>query len=516
MTSTFSASGWAAIELVGDHLWQSTIFLAGAALLAWVLRHHRAQVRHWLWLAASVKFLVPCAALVAIGEQLGWILPATAVPAQAPFVVMAVDAIGQPFSSQQFFPVVGSPPTPASLEPAATVSMLLFAIWSCGAIAMLLRWWVRWRRVAMVVRASTPIRDGRAWEALRRLEARGGITRPTPFVSSDAPLAPGVFGILRPVLLWPRRITGRLGPDQVQAILAHELAHVRWRDNLAAALHMVVEAMFWFHPLVWWVGGRLVDERERACDDAVLRLGTEPSAYAESILRTCRFSVESPIVCMASVTGSDLKKRIEHIMTNDTATVLTVGWKLLLTTVAITAIAGPLAIGVLSAPRLTVAGIIHQRSVQVEQLADNHTRLTGAVELDGGVWQFYADEVDVFTDESRLVATGNVVFTADGGRIAADRVEFDVDGETGVFYNARGAAVPVDNVEHSMCGTHMRFAEAKMEFWGELIEKVGPRTYRLTRGGFTSCVQPTARWQVNSSVTINLDEYALHIPPFRR
>ena len=77
---------------------------------------------------------------------------------------------------------------------------------------------------------------------------------------------------------------------------------------------MVVQAVFWFHPLVWWIGARLVDERERACDEDVLRGGSEPEVYAESILRTCRFSIESPLACVAGVTGADLKRRIEAIM----------------------------------------------------------------------------------------------------------------------------------------------------------------------------------------------------------
>lgn len=77
---------------------------------------------------------------------------------------------------------------------------------------------------------------------------------------------------------------------QVEAILAHELCHVRRRDNLAVALQMVVEALFWFHPLVWWLEQRLVDERERACDEEVIRLGSEPQSYAESILKTCEFT----------------------------------------------------------------------------------------------------------------------------------------------------------------------------------------------------------------------------------
>jgi bla regulator protein blaR1 len=89
---------------------------------------------------------------------------------------------------------------------------------------------------------------------------------------SRACLEPGIFGIARPVLVWPAGISERLPDAHLEAILAHELWHVRRRDNLAAAVHMAVEAIFWFYPLVWWLGSRLLDERERACDEEVLDL----------------------------------------------------------------------------------------------------------------------------------------------------------------------------------------------------------------------------------------------------
>ena len=82
---------------------------------------------------------------------------------------------------------------------------------------------------------------------------------------------------------------------------------------------MIVEAVFWFHPLVWWISARLMEERERACDEGVLELGSEPQVYAESILKTCEFCVESPLACVSGVTGADLKKRIVRIMTQLTA-----------------------------------------------------------------------------------------------------------------------------------------------------------------------------------------------------
>jgi uncharacterized protein (TIGR03435 family) len=171
-------------------------------------------------------------------------------------------------------------------------------------------------------------------------------------MSSPVLVEPGVFGILRPVLLLPEGITDRLTPAQLEAILAHELCHVRRRDNLSAAFHMVVEALFWFHPLVWWIGARLVDERERACDEEVLRLGSEPRVYAEGILKVCEFYLESPLLCVSGVTGSNLKERIEVIMTNRIARNLESPKKLLLAAAGFAAIAGPIAMGVLSAPAI--------------------------------------------------------------------------------------------------------------------------------------------------------------------
>ena len=137
--------------------------------------------------------------------------------------------------------------------------------------------------------------------------------------SAPGLLEPGVVGFLRPILLLPEGIAECLTPRQLEAVLAHELCHVRRRDNLTSAIHMIVEAVFWFHPLVWWIGARLVEERERACDEAVLSLGSEPQVYAEGILNVCKIYLESPLRCVSGVTGSDLKKRIQAILTGRVA-----------------------------------------------------------------------------------------------------------------------------------------------------------------------------------------------------
>jgi uncharacterized protein (TIGR03435 family) len=112
---------------------------------------------------------------------------------------------------------------------------------------------------------------------------------------------------------------------------------------------MVVETIFWFHPLVWWIRERLVEERERACDEEVLRAVNEPEIYAQGILNVCRFYLASPLTSVSGVTGSNLKKRIEVIMANRNAVSLNFGRILLLTAAAVAAVAGPIAIGTLYA-----------------------------------------------------------------------------------------------------------------------------------------------------------------------
>jgi uncharacterized protein (TIGR03435 family) len=166
---------------------------------------------------------------------------------------------------------------------------------------------------------------------------------------SRTSLEPGIFGIARPVLVWPEGISQHLDDQHLEAILAHELWHVRRRDNLFAALHMLVEAVFWFYPLVWWLGARLIDERERACDEEVVALGKNRQIYAESILKVCEFCLGSPLPCVSGVTGADLKRRMVHIMNDRISLKLDFARKALLTLAAILAIAVPITFGLFTA-----------------------------------------------------------------------------------------------------------------------------------------------------------------------
>lgn len=348
---------------VGNHLWQSTLLLLGAWALTLLLRHHQARARYWLWLAASLKFLVPFALLVDLGVELGTRLgmiagaPHVSEAAQSGFS-LAIDYMSRPFAS-----AVKGVPAPLSAptvhghhELLLLLVGVLAVIWLCGFVAVLAVWCVRWRRIAAVVRQATPIKEGCVVTILQRLEKAGGIERPIKAVLSTGILEPGIFGIFQPVLVWPQGISEHLDDEHVQAILAHEICHVRRRDNLASAAHMLVEAIFWFHPLVWWMGNRLLEERERACDEQALELGNEPRVYAESILKTCEFCVGSPLACVSGVTGANLKERIVRIMANRGTRMLDLHRKILLGAAGLLTVFVPLGFGLTHASHLAGGG----------------------------------------------------------------------------------------------------------------------------------------------------------------
>lgn len=302
-----------------DHLWQSTLFAAVAGLLTLALRRNRARVRHAVWLAASAKFLVPLSLLIALGSHIQWHKPAP------PNFTVVVDAVTAPFTA----PMAAIPIPPA--KPANPLPFVVLGIWACGIAGISWSWWVRWRRIAAAVRAGSPV----------------DLALPIPARTSPTLVEPGIFGIFRPVLLLPAGIFERLTPPQVEAVIAHELYHVRHRDNLVAAFQMFVETVFWFHPLAWWIGKRMVEERERACDEGVLIAGSEPRVYAEAVLNVCKLYVESPLVCVSGITGANLKKRIEAIMTKRIANNLPFAKKLGLAVAATATLALPIAIGML-------------------------------------------------------------------------------------------------------------------------------------------------------------------------
>lgn len=324
------------ITVIVAHLWQSTLFAGAAWLVAQMLRRNRAQDRYWIWLAASAKFLIPFSLLV----QFGTFMPhRTSAP---------MTGAGWLDTATEFRPPLALSTATANLHGPAGVTATsylqaaLLTLWISGVAALMIFWLLRWRRVRVLLKSARSVAVRSAWEIC------------VPVMSAPDLIEPGVIGILRPVLLLPEGITERLNQEQMDAILAHELCHVRRRDNLTASIHMAVQAIFWFHPLTWWIGARLVDEREQACDEEVLIRGCSPRVYAETILEVCKSYFSAPLFCASGVTGSNLKSRIGRIIRNRKMIGLSRWKKFVLASAAFAIVAAPVIAGILNAPAIRV------------------------------------------------------------------------------------------------------------------------------------------------------------------
>ena len=309
-----------------NHLWQSTLFAVGTGLLTIAFRKNSAKVRYWLWLSGSFKFLIPFTLLMSLGSHLEW-APATrkfVAHVTSPSVPLTMVQISRPFPDTL-------PLTPSKRGTRDFVVIAILGIWACGFSGVALMRYRGALRIRAAVRASTLM------EIAAAVEVR----------ASEAQLEPGVVGLFRSILLLPADIIQRLTPRQLEAVIAHELCHVRRRDNLSSAVHMIVEAVFWFHPLVWWIGARLVEERERACDEGVLQLGIEPQVYAQGILNVCTNYLEPPLSSVSGVTGSNVKKRIQLILTGRVPRDLNFRKKTVLAVAATAALALPILEGLM-------------------------------------------------------------------------------------------------------------------------------------------------------------------------
>src|SRR5262249_51943656 len=157
------------------------------------------------------------------------------------------------------------------------IPTILIAVWLCGFLVSMWYWVRSWLRVRCTLKRASPLNVELPVKNMR-----------IPVLSSSGLFEPAVLGIIRPVLVLPQGLTDKITREQFKAILIHELCHVRRRDNLGIAIYMMAETLFWFYPLVRWIGKNLMDERERACDEEVLRIGQEPDTYIQGILTICK------------------------------------------------------------------------------------------------------------------------------------------------------------------------------------------------------------------------------------
>ncbi|MEZ4586385.1 MAG: M56 family metallopeptidase [Gemmatimonadales bacterium] len=281
-------------------LWQGAAIAALVALARSTIPAARADRRHRAALAglAALLLLPPLTWLGLTGLS-------SAAAASGALPIQAIDRIG--------------PATTAAITARrlaldfSSISAWIVTAWLIGSAAvaasLLGGALVGWRRR----RTARPARG--SWQPIADRLTRGyGLRRPVPVLVASGVTDPVVSGILRPVVLLPGEVERRLAPGEIEAVLAHELAHVARRDQLATPLLAAAGCLLFFQPAARWLARAVEAERERATDDLALRQRIDPLAYARALsrLEEIRRGVRRPRIALAA-RGGNLLERVRRI-----------------------------------------------------------------------------------------------------------------------------------------------------------------------------------------------------------
>ena len=288
-TPLAGAAGWALLH----SLWEGAILAAALAAALMVLRSPRA------------RYGAACAAMLATFVAFGFTL------------VHAMPADGQMLRAQSTHvftwhvaAVGGRLPSHPDL---AEVAPWLAPFWAAGVVLFYLGQTTGWISVYRLRRRGVCCAPAHWQDAVVRLSTRLRVTRPVVLLESCLADAPVVLGHWRPVILTPVGMLAGLPAGQVEAILLHELAHIRRADYLANACQRLVEGVFFYHPAVWWISGVIRAERENCCDDVAVAASGNAREFAAALaaLEQNRCSGRSPAV---AATGGSLVKRIRRVL----------------------------------------------------------------------------------------------------------------------------------------------------------------------------------------------------------
>lgn len=295
--------GWMLVHF----LWQ------GLAIAALYEAARRAMPRAS---SPQARYLLACAALAAMvaAPLVTWgILQPSSGTLQ---IAHSVTSAPQPHAAPA--PVPAATP-PALYEDPATVAgpgqVLLWVVmlWLTGAVVFWVRlaggWVVAARMRSMLVRSAP-----QEWQAtLTELGVRIGLSHPVRLLISALVQVPMVVGWLRPVVLVPVGALAGLPAEHLEALLLHELAHIRRHDYLVNILQSIAEALLFYHPVVWWVSGHIRAERELCCDDLVVAVSGDALTYAHALARleSYRPAYSGAVV---AATGGRLADRIARLL----------------------------------------------------------------------------------------------------------------------------------------------------------------------------------------------------------
>ena len=299
------------------HLWETTLFVGLLALGVRLLKRAPASTRYCFWLLAAVKLLVPSVLLAWLVSEIPLAAPVSSPPSleQSTHGAPASDP-GRPVY-EILKPLLLSQPAVAQPVSAAVHNELyctLTLTWLTGFLFFVVRWAKGALSLAWSVKISYGIVSSREREILKRVRSWLLLKQDVDILVSANVTEAGLWGIWKPTVLLPEEAACRLSDEELEAVMLHELLHVERRDNLAVILQRAIMALLWFYPLAWLIDRKLSEERERACDEEVLRLRQSPEAYLSGILKVVRACVEQRLVGTSSIGGSSLKRRMVHLL----------------------------------------------------------------------------------------------------------------------------------------------------------------------------------------------------------
>ena len=279
-------------------IWQG---IAGGIVLAIALLLLRKS-------SASSRYVASCLVLAVLALSpviTGWIAyQASPVPSAVPSVTAGVES-GEAA-------VVAAASESAASSPPVNFEAWVLPLWAAGVIAFALR--LAWASGhASSLRRQGVAADESIQSLVQSLAERAGIRRAIRVLMSTLAEVPSVVGWIRPVVLLPAAVVVGLTPQQLEALIAHELAHVRRHDYFVNILQMVVETLLFYHPVVWWVSSRIRYERELCCDDLAVRSCGDVMSYARALAQLERLRAAGPTLAMGSASGP-LLHRIQRLL----------------------------------------------------------------------------------------------------------------------------------------------------------------------------------------------------------
>ncbi|MFM2091719.1 MAG: hypothetical protein RLZZ127_2208 [Planctomycetota bacterium] len=289
---------------------------------AWIVPWIAGILAHSLWLAAVVAVAVRFVGRGGPAARHGWALAGLAALLMAlvgigiwtwPTAAAAVAVAGAAASPAAG--AIATAPGPAALVVAPAPlsgwdpAPWLVGAWACGVVVMALRQvagTLRWRRLR---RSAIPL-PGALLQAVAGCAARVGIPVPRTGLVRGIP-SPVVLGLWRPVLLWPAAMASGWTPAQVEALILHELHHIRRRDAWIEPVVAAVEGLLFFHPAVWWLAREVRESREACCDQDAVAQGAGPRTLAGALLRLAEAADPSPAL---AASGGALERRVRSLL----------------------------------------------------------------------------------------------------------------------------------------------------------------------------------------------------------